>query len=150
MLLATKREADRVGQEAFAIELALNAQDEVARVRAATIGLNAADGVGDRMDFATKMSRAGALTPDMEGALDDLRGQTDPTKPKYEPTVNELLTWNANAQRYTQAPPWRVGDPSVWTTVARQAARLRGVYNDLRRESDAKGVSVQSLPDYKE
>jgi hypothetical protein len=150
MLLATKKEADRVGQEAFAVELALNAKDDAARVRAARVGLNASSGVGDRMDFVARLSRSNALTPEMEGALDDLRDQSDPTKPKYEPTVNELLTWNVNAQRYVQSAPWRVGDPQVWSTVARQASRLRALYNDLRREADAKGVPVQRLADYRQ
>jgi len=153
LLVGAKNEADRQAKVTFALQAAKTAVDDNALVRAATIGERASVSTGQKMDFVTQLSQANTLNPTVQAAIDDMRTQTDPLKPKYELSVAELQKGSALVSQYLAAPAYRVGTTQDWTDAAKQGAALHATYQSLLAEAVQKStatrkVPVTALPDY--
>jgi hypothetical protein len=135
--------------------MAQAAPDIPAIQRATEVALTGANNNYEKGQVLVALRDSGKLRPEVANGLDSSRNQSDPLKGNYQLSVAEYMRGVDLIDKYRAAPAFAVGEspnqadwPKEWAAAADAATTYNELHNVYERIAKAKGVTIQTLPEY--
>lgn len=140
-----KDRADDAGRLEFSKKLMAEAQDPSGRLRALKVGMSGQNSNYDKAQALMQLQP----DPDTVRAFDALRKETNPEVEGYELSVDEYKKGHALVQGWLTAQPFITGNKAEWDAAATQAETYRPLYEQLKREAEARNIPIERHPNYR-